>query len=192
MNKVEKAIESLFEKYSANDEHTKTKMSQMSEVVHLEAGDILERAGDVTSAFYLIVEGVVRYFYSLEEGKERNKAFFKEGQLAGSLSAFFTDRIMPFTIDALEPCTLLRFPFQKLNFEGDLERIMQGATREILIRNEQHESTLLTGSAEDRYRWVESGEPWLLERIPQYHLASYLRLEPVSLSRVKSKLSNGS
>ncbi len=190
MNKIEAIVASVFQNYSLQDIETKARLIELADVVTLSSGDTLLRAGALTNAFYIIVEGCVRYFYNLEVGKERNKAFFREGQIIGSLSAFYTDKIIRFNIEAIEPCTLLRFPYKNLRFEGDLERILHGATKELFIRNEQREATLLTGTAEERYLWVQENEPWLLKRIPQYHLASYLRLEPVSLSRIKTKLSN--
>ncbi len=190
MNKIEAIVASVFQNYSLQDIETKARLIELADVVTLSSGDTLLRAGTLTNAFYIIVEGCVRYFYNLEVGKERNKAFFREGQIIGSLSAFYTDKIIRFNIEAIEPCTLLRFPYKNLRFEGDLERILHGATKELFIRNEQREATLLTGTAEERYLWVQENEPWLLKRIPQYHLASYLRLEPVSLSRIKTKLSN--
>jgi len=48
---------------------------------------------------------------------------------------------------------------------------------------------LLTGDMEARYRWVMEYEPWLLERVPQYQVASYLGMDPVSLSRLKQRKS---
>ena len=47
---------------------------------------------------------------------------------------------------------------------------------------------LLTLNAEQRYLWVRDNEPELLENLPQYHIASYLGIDAVSLSRLKRKL----
>ena len=61
--------------------------------------------------------------------------------------------------------------------------------REIMLRNEEREALLLTCNSEARYLWLLEHQRWLVERVPQYHLASYLGMEPASLSRIKKHLS---
>lgn len=65
-------------------------------------------------------------------------------------------------------------------------RLLSGA----FIRNEQREAMLLTCNAEERYLWLAENEPQLLAQVPQFHIASYIGVDPVSLSRIKRKLSS--
>ena len=58
---------------------------------------------------------------------------------------------------------------------------------EAFIRNERREALLLTCSAEERYQWLLEHEAYLLDRVPQFHIASYLGMDAVSLSRLKRK-----
>ena len=58
---------------------------------------------------------------------------------------------------------------------------------EAFIRNEQREALLLTCNAEQRYQWLLQHEPHLLDRVAQFHLASYLGVDAVTLSRLKKK-----
>ena len=46
---------------------------------------------------------------------------------------------------------------------------------------------LLTCNAEQRYQWLLDNEADLAERIAQFHIASYLGIDAVSLSRLKRK-----
>jgi len=72
---------------------------------------------------------------------------------------------------------------------AETQQLVQQIVQEVFLRNELRESILLTGNAEERYRWLEKNESWLLERgVSQFHLASYLGMDAVSLSRVKRKL----
>jgi CRP-like cAMP-binding protein len=43
------------------------------------------------------------------------------------------------------------------------------------------------GTANDRYEWLAQEQPELLQRVPQKHLASYLGITPVSLSRLLAR-----
>jgi hypothetical protein len=47
---------------------------------------------------------------------------------------------------------------------------------------------ILTCNAEQRYQWLLQHEPDLPERVAQLHVASYLGVDAVSLSRIKRKL----
>src|SRR5512133_1705825 len=48
----------------------------------------LVSAGDVADNFYFIIEGLVRFFYSTEDGKEFNKHFAMQNGFAGSFHSF--------------------------------------------------------------------------------------------------------
>jgi len=93
----------------------------------------------------------------------------------------------------MEPSVLYRTPIDKLIIatknNPEVAHLIDQITRTIFLRNELRESTLLTGNAQERFQWLEQYEHWLIERrVPQYHLASYLGMDAVSLSRLKSKM----
>lgn len=182
----------MMTRYDISDAAFVRHMLEKMEPQSLQRGEILVGAGSPFNAFYIIAEGVVRYYYSADNGRERNKAFYKEGHFIGSLSAYLTQRIMPFDIQALERCRLYRIPLSWMDeLEGEnraeLSRVVNAAARELFVRNEQREAVLLTRDAEQRYAWMLANESWLLQRVSQYHLASYLGMDPVSLSRLKKK-----
>ncbi|PRA66032.1 cyclic nucleotide-binding protein [Pseudomonas sp. MYb187] len=150
------------------------------------------RAGETPTHFFVILSGLVRYYYASPEGKEWNKAFFREGEIVGSLSAYLKRQPCTYTIEALEQSHLVAVPLQVLARQPGPSVQMQGmldkVTREIMLRNESREALLLTSNSEERYRWLQENESWLLARVPQYQLASYLSMDAVSFSRIKRKL----
>ncbi|MCP4400288.1 MAG: Crp/Fnr family transcriptional regulator, partial [bacterium] len=50
------------------------------------------------------------------------------------------------------------------------------------------EIRLVLTNAEERYKHFQQEHPGLESKIPQYHIASYLGITPVALSRIRSKL----
>ena len=74
-------------------------------------------------------------------------------------------------------------PLAKTLFSGDFEQRMA-----VKWAEHQREAMLLTRSAEQRYQWLTDNEPDLLQRLPQFHIASYIGVDAVSLSRLKRKL----
>ncbi|MBB6521200.1 Crp/Fnr family transcriptional regulator [Pseudoteredinibacter isoporae] len=155
------------------------------------AGTQLFAANSEPQYCYVILEGLLRQYYPSAQGRERNKNFFREGQLAGSLSAWLTQSSCPYELQALEDSTLWEMPInqlRKLQNEKSIQDMLDKTTRELFLRNEQREAVLLTKSGEERYQWLLSNESWIAERLPQYHIASYLGMDAVSLSRLKAKL----
>ena len=156
--------------------------------------DVLIHAGDHSDVLYLLDSGLVRLFYTTADGKERNKAFYTAGDVTGPVSAAMTAKPAPFSIQCLEPSELIGFHFNDLRGAAsdntELARLYRDLLAEAFIRNERREALLLTLNAEQRYRWLLEHESELLARVPQFHIASYLGVDAVSLSRLKSKCSS--
>ena len=152
----------------------------------------LIQCGQHSDTLYLLDSGLVRLYYITPDGKERNKAFYRAGQITGAVSAAMTGTTAPFSIQCLEPVDAICCSFNALSLATDRQPGLARLNRELLseafIRNEQREAMLLTCNAEQRYQWLLDNEADLLQRVPQFHIASYLGIDPVSLSRLKKKL----
>ena len=159
------------------------------------ADEMLVSAGQHDRRIFFIERGLVRLFYTTPEGKERNKAFFGPGDVTGAVSAAMTGQAAPFSIQALTAVAAISADFQVLQQHAQSRRETNKLFIELLseafIRNEQREALLLTCNAEQRYRWLQANEPDLLRQVPQFHIASYIGVDPVSLSRLKRKLDDG-
>lgn len=154
--------------------------------------DQLVRCGQHSDKLYLLDSGLVRLFYITPDGKERNKAFYRAGQITGAVSAAMTGTTAPFSIQCLEPVEAICCSFSALSEAADhhpgIARLNRELLSEAFIRNEQREAMLLTCNAEQRYQWLLDNEAELLQRVPQFHIASYLGIDAVSLSRLKKKI----
>lgn len=163
------------------------------------AGQLVERnyqkeqmlllAGDNVSEFYFIVKGLVRYFYLTYEGKEFNKAFAKENNFAGSVSGIASGCPSRFFIQAMEDTKVLVLP-TSLIMDGyerhpSWERLGRRLAERIALQKELREAAFLLDSAETRYRQFLQEFPDISDRMPQYHIASYLGITEVSLSRIR-------
>jgi len=157
--------------------------------IELPKGEALVRTGDFTTRIYLVRSGLLRLYYLSPEGKERNKAFYGSGQLIGAVSASITHSAASFDIEALEPTIVLEADSTTLYKNAwrhpEFARAQIRLLSDGFVRNETREALLLTSNAEQRYRWLCEHEPHLLDRVSQFHLASYLGIDAVSLSRIK-------
>jgi CRP-like cAMP-binding protein len=185
-------LKAVFHWYGVIDPKLWEHLMEVLELRHYARDQPIIRAGETPTHFFVILTGLIRYYYSSPEGKQRNKAFFHEGEAIGSLSAYLKQQPCTYSIEALEQSSVVAVPLHTLTHLCERFPQLQGfvdkATREIMLRNESREALLLTCNSEERYRWLQEHEAWLLQRVPQYQLASYLSMDPVSFSRIKSRL----
>ena len=153
--------------------------------------EFLVQHGQHSDVLYLLESGLVRLFYTTPDGKERNKGFYRAGQVIGPVSAAMTSTAAPFSIQSLEPVEAICFHYSDLlevaREDLQMAHLFRRMLAEAFTRNEQREALLLTCNAEQRYQWLLEHEAYLLERVAQFHIASYLGVDAVTLSRLKRK-----
>jgi len=156
-----------------------------------EKKDYLVRSGDVVDNFYFINTGLVRFFYCTEDGREFNKHFAMENGFAGSFHSLMLHEPCGFFIQALERTETIALPNHLLNELYDRhpcwERFGRKMAEHLVIIKEAREKELLLDSLEVRYRRFLKEFPGLVDRVPQYHIASYLGVTDVALSRIRKK-----
>lgn len=137
---------------------------------------------------YFVCKGLLRFYYLSDDGIESNKAFISEDTFAGSLAAFNLDLPILYGIQALETTTYLVASFSDFVSLYDRDPVFERLGRKfaewLLIRKELRTRSLLQQQAKDRYLSFTRDYPELISRVPQYHIASYLGITEVSLSRI--------
>lgn len=170
-------------------------LQRVRELFHpltLQKGEHFIRAGDIPHQLGFVVSGVMRFYYLSLDGNELTKSFCAENEFVAAYSALLLNAPARFSIEALENATLLimRFEvFQALCEQHSCWQIVrQKLTEHLYIKKEQRESELLLDDAQTRYLNFRRAYPTLEERVKQYHIASYLGITPVSLSRIRTQL----
>lgn len=155
-------------------------------------GDHLLRAGDQVKVFYFLVGGLLRYYYITEDGREFNKAFFREGQILGAYSGRGQGFICRFFVQALEDSELLVLPralFEELYAKHPgWDRLGRIQAETVAMRKTTREAEFLLDSAETRYRRFVRESPELSQRLSLRHIASYLGITDVALSRIRRRM----
>jgi len=152
---------------------------------------VLLEAGQPTKSCFFIIRGLVRFYYLTFDGKELNKGFYGEHQVVGSLSSLILNEPSRFSVETLEPSLLVKIPsriFMTLKAKHlGWERFFNRCCQLMLVRNERREAELLTATPKERYLQFIRNFPNYRHRIPQYHVASYLGITPVALSKYKKQ-----
>lgn len=153
---------------------------------------ILKPGGSSRELFF-VASGLLRYFYLDEAGAEANKEFVYESMFTAPTGACSPDGLKACGIDALEPSSVLvaQAPdFQALFGKSAVfERLGRNHAEWWLALREGRARNFQLRKAADRYLEFLRLHGDLAQRIPQYHIASYLGITDVSLSRIRRGLS---
>jgi len=158
----------------------------------IKKGENFISAGEFPKTIAFIKKGLFRYYYANAEGVEFTKAFFPENSLLSSYSAIVQERPSYFSIQALEDSeveVVSYHEFVKLfdEFPG-WNKLLLGMLQKAFIVKEERERQFLLLNAEQRYVSFLKHNPNLDKRIKQHLIASYLRITPESLSRIRRKM----
>lgn len=157
-----------------------------------DVGEHFVRAGEHTKTVGLIMQGVFRFYYITYAGDDVTKSFCAEGEFVGVYSSLILNETATFSIEALEPSIVLTFPFADFArlSETDLAwlNVRLRMVEQLYLKKQRREQELLLYDAQTRYLKFLEEYPQLEKRVKQYHIASYLGITPVSLSRIRSKL----
>jgi CRP-like cAMP-binding protein len=151
-------------------------------------GEHLLEALSKKSFFGFIQSGFVRFYYSTHEGKEFNQTFKFEQDFIMSYYTLMSGKPSPFAIQAMEPTTVLMGDYEDLKTLWENSHFWAKVAIHFLQHNfmikVEREANLLQLDALDRYKKFLLQFKNHLNRIPKQHVAMYLGITPVSLSRL--------
>jgi CRP-like cAMP-binding protein len=168
------------------------RLAALFEPSAFDVGEAMARQGEPLETFWFIESGLVRFFYTREDGREFNKSFIGARTFCGALSAYLTDGIAPYGIEALEPTRAwaTRYAWVAALYDEDpsFGRFARRWVERLALKKERRERALLEEDATTRYLHFVREYPDLSARIPQYHIARYIGVTEVSLSRIRARL----
>lgn len=148
-------------------------------------------AGGDGSDLGFVTSGLLRIYYTTYEGAELTRNFRAETELVGANSAALAGAPSDVSIQALEPTTLLTFPYRFIekafSRHACWQVIWQKISKAQYIAREKREYELLCLDARARYERFMAESKHLAGRLNQTHIASFLGITPVSLSRLRRK-----
>jgi CRP-like cAMP-binding protein len=161
----------------------------------LKQGEHLFYMDDKVEDFYFLIDGLARYYYLTEKGKEFNKSFAeKKGHLLSSISAVSHGTGSPFSVEVLSSFTTLYIPYKKLLELGEKYKewndLLLRIYENLIIKKERREADFLLLSARERYEKFLSDYSMIEDAVPNYHIASYLGITDVALSRIRKEMKN--
>jgi CRP-like cAMP-binding protein len=154
--------------------------------------DLFIRAGETPLKIAYVSNGLFRYVYVNDKGDEFTKAIITENNFISSYSAMVLNKPSYFSIEALENSQILEISWTDFNQLQEnnifwVKFLLKFIEKGFIIK-EKRERDLLLLDAETRYKNFITEFPGMDQRIRQGIIASYLGIQPETLSRIRRKI----
>lgn len=153
---------------------------------------IIEEEDKIPKYLYFVVSGFLRLFYYNNKGEEVTTHINCPPGFITSYFNFINQNISNENLECITNCELLRIT------KDDLESLTQESTafkdfsylvfQQSLSYNENRSKELATLSAEQRYTKLIEKHPEILYNVPVQYIASFLGMNPKSLSRIRKQI----
>lgn len=177
------------------DKEAEASITTSFKELKIKKGDHFLKEGEPNLLLGFIVNGLVR-IYITKKGEEQSCIdFSKEGEFITVYESFLQKGISTQSIQAIEDTTLLVINnndlqnlYQNIPNGDKLGRIV---IEKRFIELAKQLYSIYLHNSEQRYLHFVKTYPDLLQRIPQYYIASFVGVKPQSLSRIRKRLAKG-
>ncbi|WNO08025.1 Crp/Fnr family transcriptional regulator [Teredinibacter sp. KSP-S5-2] len=166
--------------------------AQEFQLINYTANEHIFKAGETVDHVYFILKGLARYYYLTQEGKEFNKSFSTTGQILGSISSSANSIPCTYSTQCLQDMECLSLTYKTLkilsNRFPEWNQFHLYSLEQLAIKKEIREADFLLLTAEERYTKFLEDFAHIENIIPNYHIASYIGITEVALSRIRKSM----
>ena len=173
------------------DESILELLVENSKLIVFEKGQYMICAEEVATELYFLMEGLFRGFFLDAKGREVTDCF---GVVPGTPALSCSELLAPssITIEAMERTVVLALPayalYPYLHNNLNLMRIYNQMLWASLKEHWENKMAMVQYCAMECYQWFLRRYPGVIDRVPHRHVASFLGITPVSLSRIRREL----
>lgn len=165
----------------------------LATIIHpkkLKKRELLLEAGQVCTFIAFINSGVLRE-YNYQYDKEVTVDFVEDNQFTSDYQSFIMQVPSKQYIEALTDVDMLIMRRDEVNTLYDKYKIWERFGRliieKVFCRAEEKRKKIIAATHEELYREFAASYPQIVQKVPQYYIASYLGLTPEHLSRLRKK-----
>ncbi|MFD1602840.1 Crp/Fnr family transcriptional regulator [Flavobacterium artemisiae] len=170
--------------------------STMFKVDRIHKKDILLDQGSVCKNIYFVLDGLLRIYFVDQNGVEKTFHFSTEKTFATDYESFLKSIPSSFYIQAMEDTIVITITKDILQdvykIIGQGQKLGRLIAEDYFFMINDKIKALYTQSPIERYNTMNAKFPKILQRVSQHHIASYLNISSVHLSRLKYSEKDGS
>lgn len=184
-------IQLILQKIKLSDQERDLCVHYFEPVLHSK-NVILEEEDKIPTYLYFVVSGFVRLFHYNEKGDEVTTHINCPPGFITSYTHFVNQTKSDQNLECITGCELLRIK------NADLDLLIKESPafkdfsflvfQQSLSYNEKRSKELATLSAEQRYLKLLNEHPEILHNVPMQYIASFLGMNPKSLSRIRKQI----
>jgi CRP-like cAMP-binding protein len=178
---------SKFQNLSAVD---KGIIEAISSTAILNKNETLQPFGHTCKTIYFLQSGVARIYY-YKDGIDITESFAFEGNIIARVESLFTGKPSQKAIQILEDAEIIAIDAVKLfklyDKHPHIERLFRLIFEAAYVDTINRIESIQFHSAEERYLALLN-ETNIVQKIPLKHIASYLGITQVSLSRIRASI----
>ena len=170
-------------------------------VEYFKKGETVLHIGDTCTTLRFINSGIARAYIINEEGKDYTWSIFFNDKNSHMINLFvidydsFVNQIpSALNIEALEDCEVISVAYEDIQF---LYKNLKNGERFGRLMSQEaysylHKQTIdrQSKTAQERFDEFMKKTPYLLDKVPQYYIASLLDITPQYLSQLKKRYKN--
>lgn len=184
-------IKSYFDKVNELSFSTWSALEEILKLRDIKKGALICEENNFYNNEILVLDGLVRGYYYSFENNEVNVSFFKESTFVTPWFYRNLSGKSTINLQALENSVIVEFDAPKFSVmmteNNDLARFGRNVVERELKGKVNREISILCKSGVDKYRDFQKNYPGLENRMAHYHVASYLGITPISLSRIRAQ-----
>jgi len=169
----------------------KEAIENLCSIVDIKKNKNLQSIGQTCKTIYFVQEGAARIFY-YKDDKDVTEYFAFENDLIIRAESLFTGKPSHKAIQAVSDTTFIAIPanplFQLFDQFHAVERLFRKVVERSYVDTINRLESLQFHTAEERYQALIKKSPVVVREIPLKHIASYLGITQVSLSRIRATI----
>lgn len=180
-----------FSKYNSVSKEAENAIYKISSVIKIKKNQDLQTVGHPCKTIYFINKGIARIYYYYD-GMDITESFTFENNIIARVESLFTGKPSRKAIQVLEDSEIIAIDaaqlFDLYDTFPEIERLFRKIFETGYVDTVNRMETIQFHSAEERYTSLIKEQPTLLQRIPLKHIASYLGITQVTLSRIRGSI----
>ncbi len=172
-------------------EHEEQAFLEILQIKQFKKKEFLLKEGQICNKISFINRGCMRLFYNIE-GIENTIQFFFADSWYTDYASFLTTQTSVENLQALEASEVVQINktelYELYNIYPVFDRVGRIMAENAFLSLSQINKMLTNEEPKQRYLNLLKQRPELVEKIPQHYIASYLGIQPESLSRIRKRI----